>query len=143
MKAVVKTKNAVLGWRFSRAVTSREDWKAGSNAGGMSFYGSGSTRTGRSVDVRIDFDADGGEASIVVDAPESKGGFLGTILEEVLGQGLLRCDTAPGVKPTELPATLSEVYVEVDGQPKGWQCVPCAGSEENPETTTIWWWTVG
>jgi hypothetical protein len=142
MKAMIKTSNAAAGWRFSRAVTSREDWSAESHDGGMDFIGSGSTRTGRNVEVRVAFGEDGGEASIVLDAPDSKGGLLATVLEEVFGQSVVRRDTAPGDRPTELPPQLAALAVEVDGERASWQCVPCAGDAEHPETATTWWWTV-
>jgi hypothetical protein len=142
MKIIIKTTNVWQGCKFSRAVLSRENWTAESHSGGMTFAGSGSTIMGRKVEVRVDFGDDGGEASIVLDAPGIQVVFLGTILEDVFGQGVLRRDTEPGVKPTKLPQALEEVYVEIDGQPKGWKCIPCTGEADHPETAKIWWWTV-
>jgi len=143
MKIRIETANAAAGWKFSRSVTEREDWSAESHGGGSDFKGSGSTRTGRNVSAVIAFGEDGdGQAVIEIDAPESKGRFLQTVLEEIAGQSALRRDTAPGAKPADVPPELTALAVTVDGQPKGWECVPCAADDPHPETATLWWWTV-
>ena len=109
-----------------RCVTSRDAWQASQETGylGQKAQGQGWTISGRKVTVSIDT-ASTPQGVLEADAPGSQGGFLKTLIGELLsGEDRIN----GGAKPSPLTTGL---IVDVDGKPVtfDWQ-----------EAGGIWWW---
>jgi|KBSSwiStaDraftv2_1062776.scaffolds.fasta_scaffold05365_14 hypothetical protein len=130
MKITIKCESLHYAFGMVKCVTNRDHWKGEQSGGylGLVFEGSGTSLQGRSVDVKVNIDNDGGEAVMEVDAPGSQGGFLATLLEEMVGQHETRRD---GERPSEA-AELPGLEVTIDGAPARWEW-------EEIDLGGIWW----
>jgi hypothetical protein len=128
MKVIIATASRhVARQKFPAAVMSRDSWEAVATA--ETFRGKGYTAvSGRSVDVHVP--GLYGQAGVIeIDAPESQGGFLGTILEEVFGTHVMHVYESPSC----VPAELVELYVEIDGKQADWKIIANDGWWFKPE----------
>jgi hypothetical protein len=122
MKAEIKTGDINIANSMVAAIIRRDEWTAAQDtscAGNFTFTGEGYSIAGRKVTLAAKFVGANGEAVLSVDAPSSKGGFLQTILEEILTQRQVRWDGELNAESADrLSAVNDTLTIIVDGETK-------------------------
>lgn len=119
----------------------RDKWNCVSEDGGRTITGSASTISGRCLFLNVAFDEQwNGEGVLTIEAPDSKGGLLQTVMEEIFGNSLYAC-TLQGERPRHTPEFFDGFTVEIDGVKADFVAVPNDLDKNQPKSYTTWMWT--
>lgn len=133
MKITITTENVVTALKFKAVILAREQFKLTQNTAYLndfSAYGAGSTISGRDVNFHASFTQGDGSASLQINAPESSGGFLATVLEEIIGECRVsgKGDVDDNDARLHILREVEPMVVEIDGVIAGpsWERIEAA-----------------